>query len=54
MFRITLDENLWLMIEIDRLLFLDLQVLNLGIVLVATALVLRGRKLYKTRNLRKS
>ena len=54
MFRITLDENLWLIVEIDRLLFLDLQVLNLGIVVLATALVLRGRKLYKDKNLRKS
>jgi len=47
MFRITIDENFWLFIEVNKLVYLDVQLINLGLLLIATAVFLRGKKIYK-------
>jgi hypothetical protein len=54
MFRITIDENFWLMLEVNKLVYLDVQLINLGLLLIATVVFLRGKKIYKTRHLKKS
>lgn len=53
MFRITIDENLWLMLEVNKLIYLDVQLINLGLLLIATVVFLRGKKIYKTRKVSK-
>jgi hypothetical protein len=47
MFRITIDENFWLMLEVNKLVYLDVQLINLGLLLIATVVFLRGKKIYK-------
>ena len=49
MFQLTVDENLWLAFNIERLFYVDVNLINLAILSVAVVVFLRGRKLYKIR-----
>lgn len=49
MFQFVVDENFWLQMNIDRLFYLDVNLINLALVGVAIVVFLRGRKIYKTR-----
>ena len=49
MFQLTVDENLWLAFNIERLFYVDVNLINLAILGAIVIVFLRGRKLYKTR-----
>lgn len=49
MFQLTVDENLWLAFNIERLFYVDVNLINLAILGAIVVVFLRGRKLYKTR-----
>ena len=49
MFQFVIDDNLWLQMNIDRLFYLDVNLINTAIVLVIFGVFLRARKVYRTR-----